>query len=53
MYCLGCNTKLIVIRREQPGYGSECYDDIIEYRCPECGTVYTVHVKRGDINKWR
>ena len=53
MYCLGCNTKLVVIRREQSMCGAECYDDIIEYKCPECSTTFTVQIKRGDINKWR
>ena len=53
MICLGCNTTLKMVRREQPGYGPESYDDIIEYVCPECSTTFTVYVKRGDITKWR
>ena len=53
MFCFGCNTELKMVSRESPQYGVECYDDIIEYKCPDCGTTYTVHVKRGNISKWR
>lgn len=54
MICFGCYTKCNMKSRTQPSqYSVNCHDDIIEYVCPECGTTYTVYVKRGDVTKWR